>query len=151
MYCATNLVPTMFQAQSSSAIQRTRCWGLSTPNRVGFLSHTYRAQPYGRAFSLSATGATTAAATTRPTVAAEVEYQRNSATTHTCSMMKAASCVSGRRFGITRFTAPMVCATASSAGLSVLGWPEYTHSFHFFLFHGLGYPFIRGCAVYSLQ
>ncbi len=24
-------------------------------------------------------------------------------------------------------------------------------SLHFFLFHGLGYPFIRGCAVYSLQ
>jgi hypothetical protein len=24
-------------------------------------------------------------------------------------------------------------------------------SLHFFPFHGLGYPFIRGCAVYSLQ
>jgi hypothetical protein len=25
------------------------------------------------------------------------------------------------------------------------------YTLHFFLFHGLGYPFIRGCAVYSLQ
>ena len=26
-----------------------------------------------------------------------------------------------------------------------------THTLHFFIIHGLGYPFIRGCAVYSLQ
>jgi exosome complex component RRP43 len=45
---------------------------------------------------------------------------------------------------------------ASSAVTVVLAGPSHKvrrcpHTYTHILFHGLGYPFIRGCAVYSLQ
>ena len=45
----------------------------------------------------------------------------------------------------------MITGVVKPVRLAVFCCCESGHTFRFFLFHGLGYPFIRGCAASSLQ